>query len=800
MIEIVERADRALADMLLSTPTLALMAAARVRRDEGHGDIQTYSPKIFIPLTQLCRNYCHYCTFARQGDKGQPAYLSPTDVLAIAERGKAAGCTEALFTLGDKPERRYARARADLAMLGRVSTIDYLAEVCELVVRRTGLLPHVNAGVLDADELSVLRKVSASQGLMLESTAERLCAPGGPHHRSPDKAPAARLETLRIAGELAIPFTSGILIGIGETRIERLHALFQLRDINRRYGHIQEIIVQNFRAKPRTPMANAAEPELEDLQWSIAAARLIFDAGMNIQAPPNLSRDDFPRLMDAGINDWGGVSPVTPDHVNPEAAWPEATVLRRATEASGRQLIARLPIYPAFARSPGQWLDDDIAVAVRRLSDADGYPREDRWIAGDAAAPPPAAPTRAQHASAKVRRTIDRVVGAASPDEADVVSLFGARDADLEYVCASADALRRAVCGEEVGYVVNRNINYTNICLYKCSFCAFSKGSMAENLRGPAYDLSEDEVIRRTLEAQARGATEVCLQGGIHPDYTGEKYLSLCRTIKSAAPCMHIHAFSPLEIAHGAATLAVPVSAFVRELKAAGLGSLPGTAAEILDDDIRRIICPDKLTTAEWLEVVEAAHKEGLQSTSTIMFGHVETARDWARHLLHIRTLQIRTGGITEFVPLPFVHMAAPMGLQGVARRGPTFREVRLMHAIARLTLHPHINNIQTSWVKLGVDGARICLNGGANDLGGTLMNESISRAAGSTHGQEMTPGDMDAFIRSIGRDPYQRTTLYGRAPGEQVARTRAPAPLAPLEQTPPRRRHKVTLSQNGTH
>jgi FO synthase len=736
---------------------------------------------------------CHYCTFSQPPLRGEAAYLDREKVLEIARAGRDAGCTEALFTLGDKPELRFAAAREELARLGHATTLSYLAEMCAMVSRETGLLPHVNAGVMGAADIAALRRVSVSQGLMLESVSDRLLEKGGAHYRSPDKAPAARLETIRLAGELSVPFTTGILIGIGETRAERVAALEAIRDLHAEYGHIQEVIVQNFRAKPRTVMANAPEPELDDLLWTIAVARLILGADMNIQAPPNLSANDFGRLMDAGINDWGGISPVTPDHVNPEAPWPDVTRLRAETAARGRILVPRLPVYPAYAQNNALWQHPAMVPAVLAAADSSGFKRDDDWspgiaLPGDRPAPE-TGPTSPHIAAIVAEAASGRSIG-----EADIVALFAARGPDVEAICAAADCLRRRVNGNAVTYVVNRNINYTNICAYRCGFCAFSKGSMAETARGRPYDLDNAEVVRRAREALARGATEVCLQGGIHPHYTGETYLGLARAVRAAAPEMHIHAFSPLEVQHGAATLGLSLEAFLRRLRDAGLDTLPGTAAEILDDEIREVICPDKLSTAEWLDVIGTAQRLGFRTTATIMFGHVETPRHWARHLVAIRDLQQRTGGFTEFVPLPFVHMEAPIALRGQARRGPTFREVRLMHAVARLALHPHITSIQTSWVKLGSAGAAACLNGGANDLGGTLMNESISRAAGTQHGQEMPPAAMKALIRSIGRTPRQRSTLYGEVPEAVRQRGLDAEPLTDPIQTPPRSRVRPNI------
>jgi FO synthase len=765
----------------------ALMAQAAEKRDAAHGRLVSYSRKVFIPLTKLCRDVCHYCTFAERPRTGRPAYLSPEAVLTIARAGAAAGCTEALFTLGDKPELRYRAAREGLTALGQDTTISYLREMCALVLKETGLLPHVNPGVMMRDEIASLREVSASAGIMLESSSDRLCEPGGVHYGSPDKAPSVRLEMMRQSGELAVPFTTGILIGIGETRAERLESLIAIRDLHARHGHIQEVIVQNFRAKPDTKRATAPEPDLDDLLWSIAAARLILPGDVHVQAPPNLSPGVYEKLIGAGIDDWGGVSPVTPDHVNPEAPWPQIEALAQRTAAMGKVLVQRLPVYPAYAFDADRWCAPDIAKRVRRAIDADGWAREDDWAPGLTVLPRWRA-SLVVSVDPLVAQAVNKAASGVRLDAGEIVRLFGARDADYDHVITSADALRQAVSGETVRYVVNRNINYTNICYYRCRFCAFSKGKTHEALRGTPYDLDLDEVVRRSREAWDRGATEVCLQGGIHPDYTGATYLGICRAIKEALPNMHVHAFSPLEVTQGAATLGLSLHEFLAQLKQAGLGTLPGTAAEILDDDVRKIICPDKVNTAQWLDVVSTAHRLGLRTTSTIMYGHVERPVSWARHLLVLRDLQAETGGITEFVPLPFVHMEAPMYLRGQARKGPTLREAVLMHAVARLVLHPLITNIQTSWVKMGPEGSALCLNAGANDLGGTLMNESISRAAGTQHGQEFPPEAMEALIRSIGRIPVQRDTLYRPASDERRAVSFNAAELAPVVQTPPRK------------
>ncbi len=773
-------------EALLRAPAPELTALAGQRRDAAHGNVLSYSRKVFIPLTQLCRDVCHYCTFAQVPRPGTPAYLSIEEVLRIARAGERAGCTEALFTLGDQPELRYHQAREALDRLGCASTIEYLARACEAVLEHTSLLPHVNPGILSPDDLAQLRRVSVSQGIMLESSAARLCDKGQVHHGSPDKDPALRLRTIETAGQLDIPFTTGILIGIGETRRERLESLLALRDLHRRYGHLQEIIIQNFRAKPGTKAARHAEPDLPDLQWTIACARLLFEPEMNIQAPPNLTPAEYPQLVAAGINDWGGVSPVTLDHVNPEAPWPELDTLRQRTAAVGKVLTERLPLYPAYVRELPRWLDGALAGRVRRASDTQGHARMDSWSPGLNDVPIPARlPAPASQLTPPVHRAIARATAGERLSEDEIVTLFQARGADQDAVCEAADQLRAGTCGDTVSYVVTRNINYTNVCQYRCNFCAFSKSKGSNALRGPSYDLTLDEVSRRAIEALQRGATEVCMQGGIHPGYTGDTYLELLQTVRSAAPRLHVHAFSPLEVTHGARTLGLSVPQFLQRLKDAGLGSLPGTAAEILSDDVRRIICPDKLDTQAWLDVIEAAHRVGLRTTSTIMFGHVERAEHWARHLLALRDLQSRTSGITEFVPLPFVHMEAPMYYRGHSRQGPTFRETLLMHAVSRLVLHPLIPNIQVSWVKLGEDGVRACLRAGANDMGGTLMNESISSAAGAAHGQEMDPNRMEALILATGRQPRQRNTLYGDAPADLAQRSRRAQALTPMVLTP---------------
>jgi FO synthase len=749
---------------LLHTPLDELMAAAAQRRDAQFGDRVTFSPKVFVPLTMLCRDRCGYCTFAKPPARLAAPYLTPDEVLAIAARGAELGCHEVLFTLGEAPEARYAAAAEWLAAHGYASTVEYLVAVARQVVGETGLLPHANAGALSQPELAGLRAVSPSQGMMIETLAARLGEPGGPHYGAPDKTPARRLATLEAAGRAAIPFTTGILVGIGETREERLDALAAITAAHERFGHVQEVIVQNFLPKPGTTMHKARPCPPDEFLWTIAAARLVLPESVHLQAPPNLS-DDFAPLLAAGIDDWGGVSPVTIDHVNPERPWPALDRLRAATEAAGKVLAPRLTIYPEYVREPERWIDPGLRTAVLVRSDSEGLARDSEWSPGrdDLVPPtllPPPVPARAGGAVAEV---LDGVRAGEEVGVDEIVTMLGARGPEVSAVAAVADELRREIVGDEVTFVRNRNINYTNVCTFKCRFCAFSKGPLSLNLRGNPYLLELEEMQRRVVEAVECGATEVCLQGGIHPDFDGDYYVEVARAVKAVAPGIHIHGFTALEVTEGARRLEMPLAEYLRRVKAAGLATLPGTAAEILDDEVRAIICPDKVTTDEWLEAHRTAHEVGLRSNVTIMHGTVERPVHVARHLVRTRALQKITGGFTEFVPLPFVHMATPLFIQGRARRGPTFREVLLMHAVGRIAYRGWIDNIQVSWVKCGVGGARQILQAGANDLGGTLMDENISRAAGATHGQELDETEFRQIVEPIGRTLAQRTTLYGR-------------------------------------
>lgn len=749
---------------LLQLFLASLMARAEAMTLDAHGPVVTYSRKVFIPLTRLCRDSCHYCTFAATPRQVHSPYLSREEVLAIARAGEQAGCREALFTLGDRPEGRYSAARAYLAGVGHESTLSYLGEMARAVLDETGLLPHLNPGLMGPGDYSMLRPHAVSTGIMLESSSERLCAKGGPHFGSPDKAPHVRLAAMEAAGAARIPLTTGLLIGIGETREERLDALGAIRDLHERHHHIQEVIIQNFRAKPGTLMVGAPEPDLEDHLWTIAAARLILGPDMTIQVPPNLNRaQDLAAILRAGANDWGGVSPVTPDHVNPEAPWPHLDRLAEITASSSRILRERLAVGPAYVREAERWIDPALRPRVLRVVDGRGLAKTGNWSAGSDT-PVPLLETPQGKPTPAISRALEKLDKDECPSLDDIVTLFGADSADLTAVIAAADRRRHQQAGETVTYVVNRNINYSNICSYRCGFCAFSKGS-THSERGPAYNLDLSEIGRRAAEAWKRGATEVCLQGGIHPAFDGHHYLDIVAAVREAAPDIHIHAFSPLEVMHGAQTIGMALDTYLDRLKQAGLSTLPGTAAEILCSDVRSVLCPDKLSASEWLQVMRAAHGVGLRSTATIMFGHVEAYRHWAEHLMKIRALQEETGGFTEFVPLPFVHMEAPIWRNGHARSGPSYREAILMHAVARLVLGPVIPNIQVSWVKMGRDGAAAALGAGANDLGGVLMDESITRSAGGVNGQMVSAAEMAAVASSAGRIAAQRTTLYDAMP-----------------------------------
>lgn len=794
-------------DELLGMPLEELMTAARLRRDETYGKVVSYSPKVFIPLTMLCRDKCGYCTFAQPPARLDQPYLSAEEVLKIARAGALAGCHEALFTLGERPEQRYLVARDWLRRNGYDSTVDYVVEMSELVLKETGLLPHANTGAMYADELAALRTVAPSQGMMLETLRDDLEC----HRGAPDKAPKRRLQTLKSAGELRIPYTTGILVGIGENRSDRVTALVAIAEAHHRYGHIQEVIVQNFLPKPGTAMQRAEPcPQHVHLE-AIALARLILPADVAVQAPPNLV-DDFEVLLSAGVSDWGGVSPVTADHVNPERRWPDLERLRAVTEGAGHELVPRLTVHPSYVRDPSRWIDQNLHFAVMDRSDSEGFGRDDpgsvwpertvakaavddgaeyeltgdistQWYVGGNSDPVVLVPA-ARHASGAVGEVIEGVRAGQDVGFDEIVTLFKARGREVAEIAHLADELRAEIVGDEVTWVANRNINYTNICTFRCKFCGFSKGPLSLNLRGKPYLLTLEDMAERTIEAAQRGATEVCLQGGIHPDFDGDYYIDVARVIHEAVPDIHIHGFTALEVTEGARRNQEPLADYLRRLRDAGQRSLPGTAAEILHDEVRSVLCPDKITSEEWLEAHRSAHAVGLRSNVTIMFGSIERPEHWAHHLIRTRALQEETGGFTEFVGLPFVHMASPIYLRRGSRRGPTWREVLLMHAVARITYRRRIDNIQASWVKLGLGAIAQLLQAGVNDLGGTLMDENISRAAGASHGHAMTEADFRQVVEPLGRALVQRTTLYGRVdpktlPLSTVGQRRTMIPLA---------------------
>nr|WP_189305334.1 bifunctional FO biosynthesis protein CofGH [Streptomyces albospinus] len=794
-------------------------SAARVRdaglEAAGRPGVITYSKSVFIPLTRLCRDKCHYCTFATVPGKlrraGHGMFMSPDEVLAIARRGAELGCKEALITLGDKPEERWPEAREWLEAEGYDDTIAYVRAIAIRILEETGLLPHLNPGVMSWTDFQRLKPVAPSMGMMLETTAERLWSePGGPHYGSPDKEPAVRLRVLEDAGRSSVPFTSGLLIGIGETYEERAESLFALRRVSRAYHGIQELIMQNFRAKPDTAMRGMPDAELDELVATVAVARHIMGPSACLQAPPNLVDDEYVRLIGAGIDDWGGVSPLTPDHVNPERPWPQIDALAEQSATAGFRLRERLAVYPEFVQRGEPWLDPRLLPHVRALADPEtGLAREDAvveghpwqepdegfvssgrtdlhrtidtegrtadrrddfdevygdWEALREAAAPGMVPSRLD---ADVRQALSQAADDPTKlTDAEALALLHADGPALDALCGIADDLRRATVGDAVTYIVTRNINFTNVCYTGCRFCAFAQ----RRTDADAYTLSLSQVADRAQQAWDVGAVEVCMQGGIHPDLPGTAYFDIARAVKERVPGMHVHAFSPMEVVNGATRTGLSIREWLSEAKAAGLDTIPGTAAEILDDEVRWVLTKGKLPTATWVEVIKTAHELGIRSSSTMMYGHVDQPRHWLGHLRLLAQIQQETGGFTEFVTLPFIHTNAPVYLAGIARPGPTTRDNRAVTAMARILLHPHITNIQTSWVKLGTEGAAEMLRSGANDLGGTLMEETISRMAGSSYGSYRSIQDLVAIAELAGRPARPRTTTYARVPAERQA------------------------------
>ena len=800
-----------------------VVSAGRVRdaglEAAGRPGVITYSKSVFIPLTRLCRDKCHYCTFVTVPGKlrrdGHGMFMSPDEVLDIARRGAEAGCKEALITLGDKPEDRWPEAREWLDAHGYDDTIAYVRAMAIRILEETGLLPHLNPGVMSWTDFQRLKPVAPSMGMMLETTATRLWSePGGPHYGSPDKEPAVRLRVLEDAGRSSVPFTSGLLLGIGETLEERAESLFALRRVSRAYHSVQELIIQNFRAKPDTAMRGMPDAELDDLVATVAVARHIMGPSACLQAPPNLVDSEYERLIAAGIDDWGGVSPLTIDHVNPERPWPRIEELAAKSRTAGFELRERLCVYPEFVTRGEPWLDPRLLPHVRALADPEtglanpdapvrGLPwqepdeaftatgrtdlhatidttgrthdrRDDfdhvygDWDALREAAAPGMVPERVD---SDVREAL--AVAADDPTrltDTQALALLHADGPALDALTRIADDVRKTVSGEDVTYIVTRNINFTNVCYTGCRFCAFAQ----RRTDADAYTLSLDQVADRAEQAWNVGAVEVCMQGGIHPDLPGTAYFDIARAVKKRVPGMHVHAFSPMEVVNGATRTGLSIREWLTAAKEAGLDSIPGTAAEILDDEVRWILTKGKLPTATWIDVITTAHELGIRSSSTMMYGHVDQPRHWLGHLRTLARIQQETGGFTEFVTLPFIHTNAPVYLAGIARPGPTPPDNPALNAKARRLHHPHIPNIQTSWVKLGTEGAAEMLRSGANDLGGTLMEETISRMAGSSYGSYRSIRDLEAIAHTADRPAKPRTTLYGEVPEERQRTARA--------------------------
>jgi FO synthase len=721
----------------------------------------TFSRNYTLSLSRTCQCYCKYCAFATH-----QAHIHPPDeVERRLDEAVRRNCKELLVLTGERPEVNPEVARR-LAGWGHEDFTSYVAWACERALER-GILPHTNLGALGREDLARLREVTASQGLMLESVSERLM--DTVHAGSPTKHPAARLATIEAAGELRIPFTSGILVGIGESEEERVASLEALAQVHDRHGHLQEVILQNFVPHPRyygqevAEIADAAArrrwesgisnghnpvpaPEwscpvtIEDMKRLIAEARRLMP-GVGIQVPPNLA-DWWGDLVDAGATDLGGLS-ANGDHISPEHAFPSPHELRKTLAPRGYALTERLCVYPHYMDS--EWMEQGV-LDVIKLKYWSFIPRRGSGRRSEESIDPGIAPEAIAKGSDGAELTEDELTALFAETRSEVI----------EQMRVAADGLRAELAGDTATFVVNRNINFTNVCVVGCAFCGFGQGRRSPD----AYHVTEDDFRQRIAEATEFGATEVCMQGGIHPEYELEDYGRWLRLAKDAAPDIHLHAYSPMEIHFMCERSGRPPLEVFEYLIDCGLGSTPGTAAEVLDDGVRQRISPNKLPVDRWVEIIEASHAAGLRSTSTVMFGHIEEPRELARHMRVIRALQERTGGITEFVPLSFIPFNTMLGrTHGIEEISAT---ENLKHtAVFRLALGRTIRNLQASWVKMGLEAATEALRWGVNDLGGTLMEENISRMAGSQHGVRLEPEQLIAAARAGGRRPAQRTTLY---------------------------------------
>ncbi|WP_409047584.1 7,8-didemethyl-8-hydroxy-5-deazariboflavin synthase CofG [Microbacterium sp. HA-8] len=729
----------------------ALLDAAAAVRDEGlrragRPGVLTYSRKVFLPVTTLCRDRCHYCVFVDTPGQllraHKPLYMSAEQVLTVARRGAALGCKEALFTLGDRPEQRWPEARTWLDAHGYASTLDYVAAMARLVRRETGLLPHLNPGVMTLDELRALRPTAPSMGMMLETTSRRLFEePGQVHFGSPDKDPDVRLRVIDDAGTARVPFTTGILVGIGETLRDRAESLIAIRDAHERHGHVQEVIVQNFRAKPRTAMQGAPDADLREYAAAIAVARLVLGPDMRIQVPPNLSDPaEFELLVRAGADDWGGVSPLTADHVNPERPWPHLDDLTARTADLGFVLRERLTAHPEYIRDAALWLDPEIIPATLALADPDsGLAAED--------APASTATRRAPRAGRgdPASRTADLVSRAADDpaalDDAEWVALLEATGTALDALAETADQLRRFTAGEAVSIVDNRNVS--------------SSAYRARPAGEPdTFDLRDLTGIVR--DARDLGVSELCVQGLVDPREAPDAALEIARTIRDAGPGIHLHAFRPADIDDLARRTGMGLDDALAAMREAGVHTVPGTGVKILSERVRPLVAPDDLATPRWVEVITAAHRAGFRSTSVLFYGHVETAAERVAHLRRLMAIQTETGGFTEIVPIPL----PGHGVALVPGR-PAIDEHRAMFAVARLMLSGTIPHVQVPWPRLDDNTVQTLLRSGADDLGGTLRDGRVLPRVGVEYGREMTLERAARISGGLFRPLRVRTTDY---------------------------------------